>query len=405
VITCVMAGVVSGHEIESIAAHVAHAPLVAFDLEFATADRLIPVLCLVQVAWVHPGSDAGDGPFDAGVHVALLDPLADDVGPVVRALAAHPHVVAHAPRQDLQILAQRFGVVLPGAVDTQVMAAFAGMGDQLGLAALVRELLGLSLTKEQQWTDWTVRPLSDAQLRYAAADVRYLPELYRQLAARLGPRLAWARAETAEIARDAEAAARITPETAWRQLDVHRLDAPTAAAVAAIAAWRLRVATELDKPLGWVMTDKQIIELARTSADAPNGIARIRGVPGVARQRGDELVALIAAAQRGPGPDLPAVVVHPATPRAQRWAELLLVIAQVRADELGVSVRLLATRADAETVARAVDGGGMAAAAGLRPFQTWRRTAIGDLWEGWLQGTRSLACDPASPAGFALRPV
>ena len=153
----------------------ASAPLVAFDLEFASAERLVPELCLLQVAWLgeHVSLDAPARQIVAAVpEIRLVDPLAVDVEPVVRALAAHPLVVAHAPRQDLQLLATRFGLdaaTMPGLVDTQLMAAFAGLGDQVGLGvARARGARRSSSRRSSQWTNWARRPLSPAQLAYAA---------------------------------------------------------------------------------------------------------------------------------------------------------------------------------------------------------------------------------------------
>src|SRR3954452_10103305 len=155
--------------VAAIAAAVAAATLVAFDLEFLAQDRLVPTLCLGQVAWLeHIRLDAPVSAIvSAPPQVRLVDPLAVDVAPLVAALAAHPRAVAHAPRQVLALLATRFGVTMPAIVDTQLMAAFAGIGDQVGFATLATELLGLSLAKELQWTDWGARPLSDAQIAYA----------------------------------------------------------------------------------------------------------------------------------------------------------------------------------------------------------------------------------------------
>src|SRR5215831_18939290 len=167
---------VDADAVAAIAAALAAAPLVAFDLEFLAQDRLVPTLCLVQVAWLeHVRLDAPVAAIvSAPPQVRLIDPLAVDVAPLVHALATHPCAIAHAPRQDLALLAARFGVAMPAIVDTQIMAAFAGIGDQVGFAALAGELLGLTLGKELQWTDWAARPLSDAQLAYADADVRHL---------------------------------------------------------------------------------------------------------------------------------------------------------------------------------------------------------------------------------------
>src|SRR6185436_9920142 len=232
--------------------------------------------------------------------------------------------------------------------------------DQVGFAALANELLGLSLGKELQWTDWAARPLSEAHLSYADADVRHLPAIYAKLAARLGDRLAWARAESAVVAADAVGAANVTPETAWRHLGGLRgLDAPTLAAVIELAAWRQRICIELDRPLGQVLTDKAIIDLARQQPSTVAAIRGIKGVSGIARQRAGEIAAVLEAVV--PGAVEPLAAARPLSARAQRWSEVLLAIVQIVADQSGVSARLLATRSDAEELARAVDEHGLAA--------------------------------------------
>ncbi|MCW5808259.1 MAG: HRDC domain-containing protein [Deltaproteobacteria bacterium] len=286
-------------EVAAIAEALARAELVTFDLEFLAQDRLIPTLCLVQVSWVeHRELDADGREIVAPPRIALVDPLAVDVGPVVQALAAHPRVVAHAARQDLWVLAARFGAVVPGLVDTQVMAAFAGIGDQVGLAALANELLGLQLGKELQWTDWGTRPLSPAQLAYAADDVRHLPAIYGLLAKRLANRMPWAVAESAGVMSDALAAASVTPETAWRHVGGLRgIDADTHAAVVALAAWRQRVAIELDRPLGQIVNDKILVELARTRPSDPDAVRAHKGVTRLARDRAADILAAISAAE------------------------------------------------------------------------------------------------------------
>lgn len=389
--------------VAAIIAAIGAAPLVAFDLEFLSQDRLVPTLCLVQVAWLeHLPLDAPAAAIVAAPpQVRLIDPLAVDVGPLVRALAAHPRVIAHAPRQDLALLATRFDVAMPAILDTQVMAAFAGLGDQIGFASLGNELLGLTLGKELQWTDWSARPLSPAQLAYADADVRHLPAIYAKLAARLGERLDWARAESAAVAADALAAAHVTPETAWRQIGGLRgLDAQALAVVIALAAWRQRTCMALDRPLGQLLGDKLIVDLARQRATTVPQIRGLKGMSGAARARAEEIAEAIAAAR--PGEVAPIAAGRPASPRAQRWAEMLLAIVQLVADRTGVAARLLATRADAEELARAVDERGLAAADALPARQTWRRAVLGDAWLGWLTGKLVLVGDLAAVHGMQL---
>jgi ribonuclease D len=395
-------------EVAGVAQAIAAAPVVAFDLEFASADRLVPVLCLVQVAWLDDHT-ALDAPATAIVasppQVRLVDPLATDAAPIAEALAAHPLVVAHAPRQDLALLAARFGTGMPGLVDTQLMAAFLGLGDQLGLASLANELLGLALAKEQQWTDWVARPLTEAQLAYADADVRHLPALYAILAARLGSRVAWVRQESARIVADAVAAAQVTPETAWRQVSGARGHDPiTQAAVVELAAWRQRLAMELDRPLGQVLTDKLLVELARQRPHGAQAVRQLKGLLPLVKTRAEELVRLLGRVRPAGGSAERAAPRGAASPRAQRWAEMLLAIVQLVADETKIAPRLLATRADAEELARVVDEGGLAAAAHLPAFSSWRREVLGTALEGWLLGRIAIVGDPLAPQGFRLVP-
>jgi len=389
-------------EVEAIAAAIAGAPLATFDLEFLSQDRLVPTLCLVQVSWLpqHADLDAPAATIVAlPVEIALLDPLAVDVGPVIRALASHSAVVAHAPRQDLALLATRFDVAMPTVADTQIMAAFAGIGDQVGLAALGNELLGLSLGKELQWTDWGQRPLSGAQLAYAADDVRHLPAIFAILRERLGERMAWALAESTLVAADAVAATQVTPETAWRQLGSLRgLDASALAAVIELAAWRHRVAVAMDRPLGQVLNEKAMIEIARTRATTAVAIRGVKGVSPIAKQHADDIVTALAGARPGDVP--PMVVGRAPSQRAQRWSEILLALVQLVAERTGVASRLLATRSDAEEFARTVDERGLAAASSLPALATWRRDVLGNLWVAWLSGRLALVGDLTSPSGL-----
>jgi ribonuclease D len=393
-------------EVAALAAAIAKSPLVTFDLEFLTADRLVPTLCLAQISWL-PHDSRLDVPAQVIVatppEVALVDALAVDLRPLVEALAAHPLVVVHAARQDLGILAGKFGIAMPNIIDTQVMAAFAGIGDQVGLASLANELLGLALGKEQQWTDWARRPLSEAQLAYADADVRHLPAIYALLADRLGERIAWARAESSEVAADAVAAASVTPETAWRNVGGLRgLDANALAAVVVLAEWRQRIAMEHDRPLPQVLNDKGIVDLARARPDSAEGVRGVKTISPFARKHAEGIVTALGTAK----PEDVSVIrrSHAPSARAQRWSEMLLAITQLIAEQTGVAARLLATRADAEELARAIDERGLGAADELPAMQSWRRDVIGSRWLGWLTGELVLVGDTKASSGLALLP-
>jgi len=392
--------------IQAVAAELAAARLVAFDLEFVSQDRLIPTLCLIQVAWLGQDIDLDAGAAQivaAEPEVRLIDPLAADARPIIEALAAHPLVIAHAPRQDLGLLATRFGTTMPGIVDTQLMAAFCGIGEQVGLAALGNELLRLSLSKDNQWTDWARRPLSGSQLSYAVADVRHLPALYATLAEQLGPRVAWVREESRSVLADALAAAAVTPETAWENVGGARgLDAAAHSTLVALAAWRQRVAVELDRPLGQVLPDKSIVDLAKLRPDQPSAVRALKGIAPLARNRAEEIVDVIAKAPKAGASE--KRMWRAASVRAQRWSELLLAIVQVVAEDTGIAARLLATRSDAEELARVVDEHGLDAASDLPAFSTWRREVLGTAWRSWLDGTLAVVADPTPAHGFRLVP-
>jgi ribonuclease D len=395
-------------EVAAIAGELAASPLVAFDLEFLSQDRLVPTLCLLQVAWLPANTRLDAAPAELVAiepPVRLIDPLAVDVRPVVDALSRHTLVIAHAPRQDLGLLATRFAASLPGIVDTQLMAAFAGIGDQVGLAALANELLGTSLAKDQQWTAWERRPLSDAQLSYARSDVRYLHALYALLAAKLGrDRLGWAREESAGVLAEAIAASSVTPESAWQNVGGARhLEAAAHAALVELAAWRQRTAIEMDRPLGQVLNDKVLVELAKSRPDNVGAIRSTKGASPITKTRAQEIVDALAAARAQPVHKEPRVPFRAASPRAQRWSEMLLAIVQVVADESGVAARLLATRSDAEEFARVVDERGIDAARALPALSTWRREVIGQLWEDWLAGKVAVVGDLSAPQGVRIQ--
>jgi ribonuclease D len=205
------------------------------------------------------------------------------------------------------------------------------------------------------------------------------------------------------MAAEATEAANVTPETAWRNLGGLRgLDAPALAAAIDLAAWRQRTCIELDRPLGQVMTDKALLDLARQRPTSLAAIRSTKGVSTTARHRATEIAAVIEAIH--PDAVAPIAAGRPLSPRAQRWTEVLLAIVHLVADQSGVPPRLLATRGDAEELARAIDERGPDAIEALPAMSTWRRDVLGTVWARWLGGKLALVGDLAAPHGFRLVP-
>ncbi len=333
----------------------------AVDTEFMRESTYRAQLCLVQVA-----SDAD---------CCLMDPLAAlDLG-TLHATLCDPGVlkILHAARQDLEVLLQASGQV-PGPVfDTQVAAALLGLPPQVGYAELVARRLGHSIDKGQTRTDWSRRPLSPAQLAYAADDVRHLLELHDDLAAALAAkgRTAWLEEDCAALADPA--LYRTDPADAWRRLKgLGRLRPAEQSVACALAAWREQRAIESDRPRGWILADEALYALA---TQAPSSRADLESVPALApgtmRKRGDELLALMAEARRSAGA---ASVVPPTqrpTPEQNRLVAALQQEVRAVATELELSPEVLATRRDVEALAFGSRGEPGA-------LHGWRRAVIGE---------------------------
>ena len=164
-------------------------PYVTVDTEFMRERTYWPELCVVQVGWEERLSRSSM-PWRLAWILAPLGALLADTT-VVK--------VFHAARQDVEIFLQMFGAVPVPLFDTQVAAMVAGFGDQVGYDSLVAGLAGGQIDKAHRFSDWSARPLSPAQVAYAAADVTYLRTVYERLTARLEKegRLPWVSEELA----------------------------------------------------------------------------------------------------------------------------------------------------------------------------------------------------------------
>ena len=320
--------------------------------------------------------------FD-GEQCHLVDPLAiEDLSALADVLSdTSVTKIMHSCSEDLEVCARRLGALPDPLIDTQVLAAFCGHGLSIGYQRLVGLELGIELEKSETRTDWLQRPLSGAQLKYAAEDVLYLPRLHAALSAHLAadPRkAAWAAAECAAIvprARNREPGVDLgSIGGAWR------LDRPRLAALRALHAWRERVARERDLPRNWVVPDAALLRMAEMPVLDERALSGVPDLPEAVRRRhGKTLVSEIAAAIALDAGAMPEPVPPPPGPAETRRVKALRARVLEHAEALGIAPEMLAKRRDLEDLVRRASTGEAPASPLLNG---WRREAIGEsLWE------------------------
>ena len=348
-------------------------PRFALDTEFHRERTYFPRLALLQLTWPEA--------------LVIVDPLQVDIAPLAEILAGPHPAVFHAASQDLEVLELACGVVPHSLFDTQIAAGFVGMSSP-SLSELHDRRLGRTLPKGDRLTDWLRRPLTDAQLRYAASDVAELLHLQDLLTAELVERgrLAWAEDEFALLAARARGG-REPEETYLRIKEVRQLRGRALAVARAVAAWRERRAAQVDLPTRHVLPDLAVAGVAQR---APATLSELRKVRGIEDRhlRGNVGEELLAAIQHGVSAlaPLPPSNVRPEVPRELRAAIGLLTawVAQLARD-LELDATLLATRSDLEELLRDEPD--------ARLGEGWRAELVGRQIRQLLAGEAALAFD------------
>ncbi|MEO0503672.1 MAG: ribonuclease D, partial [Pseudomonadota bacterium] len=320
---------------------------VTVDTEFLRERTYYSKLCLIQLAM--PGTD------DAGA--VLVDPLAGDMSlEPLYALFRDKSVVKvfHAARQDLEIFYVDAQVLPDPLFDTQVAAMVCGFGEQVGYETLVRKIARQSLDKTSRFTDWSRRPLTDAQKTYALADVTHLRQIYEFLAAKLAEtgRARWVAEELTTLLSPETYI--VQPENAWKRVKTRTHSPKFLALVKELAAFRERFAQERNIPRNRVYKDDALVELASNKPKSLEDLGRSRLLLREAR-KGDIADGILAAVRAGlamPAGDMPQpdrsrekLQVNPAL------ADLLRVLLKAKTESAGVAAKLIATAADLDALA------------------------------------------------------
>lgn len=339
---------------------------VTVDTEFLRERTYYSKLCLVQLAV------AGDGKNDA----VLVDPLADGLSldPLYELFRNQAVVkVFHAARQDLEIFYVDKGFVPTPLFDTQVAAMVCGFGEQVGYETLVRKIAKQSLDKSSRFTDWSRRPLTEAQSTYALADVTHLRTIYEFLRDQLRKtgREKWLREEV-EILTDPETYI-VRPEEAWKRVKSRTTSGKFLAIVRELAQFREAYAQENNVPRSRVFKDDALVEMASTKPKNHQDLGRSRLLLREARKGviADGILKAVADGlacppENAPKPDnsRDKLQVNPAL------ADLLRVLLKAKTEETGVAQKLIASAADLDFIA-----------AGMRDvpaLKGWRKEVFGE---------------------------
>ena len=367
-------------DLEQIAARARETGRLGIDTEFLPEGRYRPLLCLVQIA------------VDGEIH--LLDPLEADLGDPapLAAVLADPEieVVLHAGRQDVAILRRAWQTTFTNVFDTQVAAGFAGFSAQAGYTGLLHDVLRIRLAKSASFTRWDARPLTPEQLRYAREDVEHLDALADELQRRLRDtgRLGWAREECRVIE---EATDERDPDEVWRRLPrISGLDSKERAIARELAAWRERTAAREDRPVGSIVRDPTLVELAKRGPRDQKQLGQIRGAgPDVLRRRARDILAAIERG-RGAEPIRPDEGErYPTDPVDGPTIALAESLVRARAQEAGLAYELIAARADLTPIVVAARRG--RAEPDVRTLRGWRRELVGEELLELLGGNRRLS--------------
>ena len=320
---------------------------ITIDTEFLRERTYFSKLCLVQLAI----------PGDENENAVIVDTLVNnlDLSPLYEVFK-NPNVVKvfHAARQDLEIFYLDSGIFPYPLFDTQIAAMVCGFGDQIAYETLVRQLAKQTLDKSSRFTDWSRRPLTDAQKKYALADVTHLRIIYETLSEKLlkTKRLKWV---------DEELEILISPKTydfdpknAWRRLKTKSNSRRFLGLAASLAEFREVFAQTKNIPRNRVIKDDALLELASNKPKTIDDLSKSRLLLREAR-KGEIASGLLGAIEKGlniPDEELPEKkerldkgILNSAL------SDLLRVLLKSCSESSGVASKLIASAGDLDALA------------------------------------------------------
>ena len=364
-------------ELAAICARMARHPFITVDTEFLRETTYYPLLCVAQIA--------------SADEAAVIDALAPgiDLKPFFELMTNEKVVkVFHAARQDIEIVWNMAKVIPHPIFDSQVAAMVLGYGDSISYDQLVQRITGDVLDKSNRFTDWTRRPLTDAQVTYALSDVTHLRSVYIKLATDLEKRgrTNWVEAEMSILT--SPETYRADPANAWERLKTRVRKPKELAVLMEIAAWREREAQSRDVPRSRVLKDDVLGDIATQAPTTIEKLGHLRSLPkGFERSRWGE--AIVEAVQRGLDRDpktLPRFERFRPAQNGAATVELLKVLLRMTAESHGVAAKVIATVDELDRIAADDE-------ADVPAMKGWRRELFGDKALALKHGKLALAVD------------
>lgn len=363
----------SSESLKTFCASLSDADYLAIDTEFVRDKTYYPLLCLIQIA----SNDA----------LACIDPLkVDDLSPLTDILL-NPKIrkIFHAARQDLEVLYITLKCIPSPVFDTQLAATLLGLGDQVGYANLVQHILGVQLDKQHTRADWEQRPLTPAQLEYAADDVRYLIQIYVKIQQQLSSlgRDTWLEDDLRTMTN--EELYQTDLHTVWQRISGNqKLRRKQLTVLRELAAWREQQAQRLDKPRKWILPDNLLIAIATQTPTTLQKLKSVRGLnEAIVAKQGTAIIEAVNTALALPESQWPEPNKRLQLNKDQEaLVDGLLAIIKLKANEHTLNVSAITSRGELEALATNDRT--------ISLLSGWRRELVGNTLLAFLDNKLSL---------------
>lgn len=375
--------ITTSEDLAAVCARMAQHPFVTVDTEFLRETTYYPLLCVAQMATTE--------------EAVVIDTLAPgiDLTPFFDLLTNESVVkVFHAARQDIEIIWNMASKIPHPIFDTQVAAMVLGYGESIAYDQLVQRITGDQIDKSNRFTDWTRRPLTDAQMVYAVSDVTHLRDVYLKLSVDLEKRgrSSWVDAEM-EVLTSPETY-RADPDRAWERLKSRVRKPKDLAVLMEVAAWREREAQTRDVPRSRVLKDDVIGDIAVQHPNTIEKLGHLRSMPkGFERSRwGIEIVEAVKRGLERDPKTLPRLERFKPAPNGAATVELLKVLRRMTAEKHGVAAKVIATVDELDRIAADDE-------ADVPSLKGWRRELFGEKALALKHGKLALAVEKGRVIG------